>query len=325
MRLRNLNTFVKVARLGSFHAAAQQLHATQPTISARINALETELGTQLFIRDKSGTRLSSRGVQLLPYAEKLLAISQEMKQQIAEENPQKGTLRIGIADTLAHLWLSPLLKYWQEHHPLVSFELISDVTPTLTKQLEECQLDLALMVANQTLPKELVTEPLASYPQKWVVAPSLLQTKANSEASIDIGSGSGPNSVLNREADSTIDTISGSIKRIEDLAQYPLLSFPRDTRPWHYLQQLFTPLDEMPVFHTCSSVASLLTLTLQGVGIALLPEPIISDALKEGQLIALDTFEQPPALAFCCSWRLDDDRIVPQLLAQSAREIMSPE
>ncbi len=315
MRLRNLNTFVKVARLGSFHAAAQQLHATQPTISARINALETELGTQLFIRDKSGTRLSSRGVQLLPYAEKLLAISQEMKQQIAEESPQKGTLRIGIADTLSHLWLSPLLKHWQEHHPLVSFELISDVTPTLIKQLEECQLDLALMVADQSLPKELVTEPLASYPQKWVVAPSLLQNKDSSDRGLD------------KDADSAFasDCLIGSIRSIEDLARYPLLSFPRDTRPWHYLQQLFSPLDDMPIFHTCSSVASLLTLTLQGVGIALLPEPIISDALKEGRLLALDTFERPPALGFCCSWRLDDDRIVPQLLAQGAREIMSPQ
>ena len=147
MRLRNLNTFVKVARLGSFHAAAQQLHATQPAISARIHALEEELGAQLFIRDKSGTRLSSRGTQLLPYAEKLLAISQEMKQQITDENPQKGTLRIGITDTLAHLYLSPLLQNWQQQHPLMSFELISDVTLTLTRQLQAHELDLALMVA----------------------------------------------------------------------------------------------------------------------------------------------------------------------------------
>ena len=95
MRLRNLNSFVKVARLGSFHAAANQLHATQPAISARINALEDELGAQLFVRDKSGTRLTPRGTQLLPYAEKLLAISQEMKQQIQEDSPQKGNLRIG--------------------------------------------------------------------------------------------------------------------------------------------------------------------------------------------------------------------------------------
>jgi len=291
MRLRNLNTFVTVARLGSFHAAAQQLHATQPAISARINALEDELGTQLLIRDKTGTRLSPRGTQLLPYAEKLLAISQEMKQQITEENPQKGTLRIGIADTLAHLWLSPLLKHWQEQHPLMSFELISDVTPTLIRQLKDYQLDLALMVADQISTPELVTEPLCSYPQHWVSAPQLL-------------------------SGNQINSISG-------LSQYPILSFPRDTRPWDYLQQLFRSLEEMPVFHTCSSVANLLALTLQGVGVALLPEPIIRDALTRGSLIELKVGEQPPELAFCCSWRLDDDRILPRLLADSGRAIMA--
>ena len=291
MRLRNLNTFVKVARLGSFHAAAQQLHATQPAISARINALEDELGTQLFIRDKSGTRLSPRGVQLLPYAEKMLAISQEMKQQVSEDSPQKGTLRIGIADTLAHLWLSPLLKHWQEQYPLMSFELTSDVTLTLISQLQEYQLDLALMVANQGSMPELVIEPLCSYPKHWVATPELLQ--------------------------------QNPVTRIGELSHTPILSFPRDTRPWDYLQQLFKPLDEMPVFHTCSSVSNLLTLTLQGVGMALLPEPIVKDHIKQGTLVEFFPGPQPPELAFCAAWRLDDDRILPQLLAQSGREIIN--
>jgi DNA-binding transcriptional LysR family regulator len=290
MRLRNLNTFIKVASLGSFHAAAQQLHATQPAISARINTLEEELGTQLFIRDKSGTRLSSRGVQLLPYAKKLLAISQEMKQQISDQNPQKGTLRIGITDTLANLYLSPLLKHWQQQHPLMSFELISDVTPTLTRQLQENQLDLALMVAGNNDQPELVTEPLCSYPQHWVATPERL--------------------------------VENPVTSIEELSHSPILSFPRDTRPWDYLQQLFRPLDETPVFHTCSSVANLLTLTLQGVGMALLPAPIVKEHLAKGMLVEFSPGPTPPELAFCACWRLDDDRILPQLLAQSGREII---
>lgn len=291
MRLRNLDTFVKVARLGSFHAAAQQLHATQPAVSARINALEDELKTQLFIRDKSGTRLSPRGVQLLPYAEKLLAISQEMKQQVAEENPQRGILRVGIADTLAHLWLSPLLKHWQEQHPLMSFELISDVTPTLLRQLKEYELDLALTVTYLDHDPELVTQPLCSYPQFWVATPERLQ----------------------RHPVNSLDSLSHS----------PVLSFPRRTRPWDYLQQLFRSLDEPPVFHTCSSVANLLSLTLQGVGMALLPEPIVKHHLERGDLVSFDIGEQPPELAFCANWRLNDDRILPQLLVQSGREIIA--
>ena len=292
MRIRNLNTFVKIARLGSFHAAAQHLHATQPAISARITALENELGAQLFIRDKSGTRLSPRGVQLLPYAEKLIAISQEMKQQIREDAPEKGSLRIGIADTLAHLWLSPLLRHWQAQYPLMSFELISDVSPTLVKQLTNCQLDLALMVSDQNDIPELVSEPLCSYPQCWVAAPGLIG--------------------------------DASIHSVADLVNYPVLSFPRETRPWDYLQQLFQPFcEDAPVFHTCSSVASLLTMVAQGIGVALMPEPIVRQLLDEKQLVELNIDQAAPALSFNCSWRLDDDRILPQLLANSSREIMT--
>lgn len=291
MRLRNLATFIKVARLGSFHAASQQLHASQPAISARIIALEEELGVKLFSRDKSGTRITAWGNQLLPYAEKLLAISQEMKAQITQDAPQKGSLRIGIADTLAHLWLSSLLKHWQEQYPLISFELTSDVTPTLIRQLQNHQIDFALMVAEQSIPPNLVIDPLCSYPQCWVTTPN--------------------HSLANN-----------TVCSIEELSQSPILSFPRDSRPWHYLQQYFSPLNEPPVIHTCSSVANLLTLVNQGVGIALLPTPLVEQSLITKELVTLQTETEPPALSFCYSWRLDDDRILPKLLADSSRTIM---
>lgn len=291
MRLRNLTTFVKVARLGSFHAAAQQLHATQPAVSARIVALEDELGVQLFVRDKSGTRLTARGTQLLPYAEKLLAISQEMREQIQQDTPQRGSLRIGITDTLAHLWLAPLLQHWRQQYPLMSFELTCDVTVSLITQLQNHQLDLALMVTQPQNSPDLVTEPLCSYPQRWVASPELVQPEA--------------------------------ISTTADLVQHPLLSFPRDTRPWHYLQQLFNAQREHPdVIHTCSSVANLIALTRQGAGIALLPEPLVQSELASGELVVLTTDQSVPELGFCCSWRLDDDRILPRLLADSGREVV---
>ncbi len=131
MRIRNPNSFIKVASLGSFHAAAQQLHASQPAISARIAALEETLGVQLFQRDKSGTRLTERGAQLLPYARKLVAIHDEMKLQLLDDTPQKGVMRIGVADTLAHLWMAPLLTQWRELFPLMEFELTMDLSQEL--------------------------------------------------------------------------------------------------------------------------------------------------------------------------------------------------
>ncbi|MFT5706631.1 MAG: DNA-binding transcriptional LysR family regulator [Oceanospirillaceae bacterium] len=290
MRIRNLSSFIKVARLGSFRAASAQLHVSQPAISARITALEDELGVLLFRRGKSGTHLTEKGSMLLAYAENILAISQKMKAEAGQQQLLKGSLKIGIADTLAHLWLSPLLQRWQQLHPHISFELTSDVTPVLTKQLQRHQIDLSLMVQEQGVNSALVSELLCSYPQVWVASAALCE--------------------------------HGKPWRIAQLAEKPILSFPRDTVPWHYLQQLFKSEAGEVVIHTCSSVASLINLAEQGLGVALLPLPLVEEQIKSGSLHKIDCEIDPLNLDFCCSWRLDEERDLPKLLAASAREIM---
>ncbi|HIG37441.1 MAG TPA: LysR family transcriptional regulator [Oceanospirillaceae bacterium] len=290
MRLRNLNSFIKVATLGSFHGAAAQLHASQPAISARIATLEEELGVKLFKRDQSGTKLTARGMQLLPFAERLVAISNEMKAQLQDESPQQGVFRIGIADTVAHLWLRDLLKVWREQHPLIQFELTIDLSLALYKQLEDHQLDLALMVYTGQA-STVKTQPLSAYPQTWVGSPMLMKTK----------------SYLNLEA----------------LSRWPILSFPSATGPGKHLQELFSQVLEKPKFHTSNSVSGLLAMAEQGAGIALLPEPIVADALKAGRLISFKVDPAPPKLKFCCGWRQDEDRLLPQLLADSASQLVN--
>ena len=270
MRLRNLNSFIKVATLGSFHGAASQLHASQPAISARIATLEEELGVKLFKRDQSGTKLTARGRQLLPFAERLVAISSEMKAQLQDDAPQQGVFRIGIADTVAHLWLRDLLKVWREQHPLIQFELTIDLSLSLYKQLEEHQLDLALV---------------------WVGSPHF----AKNSRSMDINA----------------------------LSRCPILSFPAATGPGKHLQELFSQVAEKPKCHTSNSVSGLLAMAEQGAGIALLPQPIVEDALNNERLIAFNVDPAPPKLKFCCGWRQDEDRLLPQLLADSASQLVS--
>lgn len=290
MRVRNLASFVKVAKLGSFRAASAQLHISQPAISARINALEDELGVALFRRGKSGTHLTQKGTELLDYAENILALSEKMQAQAGEQSQLKGTLKIGIADTLAHLWLSPLLQYWQLEHPQLSFELTSDVTPVLTKQLQQHQIDLSLMVMENPPNSALVSELLCRYRQVWVQKPQ----------------------------SSNQNTLS-----IAQMAKRPILSFPRETAPWYYCQKLFK--SESAVIHTCSSVASLINLAEQGVGIALLPLPLVEDKLRSEELQKIDCEVTPIDIEFCCSWRVDESRNLPKLLANSAREIVNQE
>ncbi|WP_299771424.1 LysR family transcriptional regulator [uncultured Pseudoteredinibacter sp.] len=294
MQIKNLISFVKVAQLGSFHAAAKQLHSSQPAISARINSLENELGVQLFERDASGTRLTSRGQQLLPLAQKMCSLQQDMKEQLRDVLPERGIARIGVSDTLAHLWLTSMLSRWQERLPLMEFEICVDVSNNLNQQLLKHQLDLAFVVGPRQS-DELCSEPLIEYPLCWVSSPSLA---GNWHGQISLA----------------------------ELSKHPLLSFPRNSLPGSQLQRMLdeAELDEVRL-HSCSSLANLLPLAEQGLGSALIPEAAASKALQNGKLEKLDVKPSPAPLPFISCWRADDDRHLAPLLAQIALEIVAQE
>lgn len=182
------------------------------------------------------------------------------------------------------------MKVWREHHPLIQFELTIDLSLALYKQLEEHQLDLALMVyTGQAI--SVNTQPLSALPQTWVGSPHY--AKGNRSMDIDA------------------------------LSKCPILSFPAATGPGKHLQELFSQVAEKPKFHTSNSVSGLLAMAEQGAGIALLPQPIVEDALRAERLIAFDVDPEPPKLKFCCGWRQDEDRLLPQLLADSASQLVS--
>src|ERR1700752_1155170 len=93
---RRLQTFVKVAELGSFSRAAEALFLTQPTVSEHVRALESELGVQLLDRLRRGARPTRAGTLLLGYAQRMLALSREAAQAIAQfQGRMAGELLVG--------------------------------------------------------------------------------------------------------------------------------------------------------------------------------------------------------------------------------------
>jgi DNA-binding transcriptional LysR family regulator len=233
MRIRNLETFVKVAELESFHAAAKVLKATQPTVSSRVAALEADLGTSLFRRDQGGTTLTSRSRQLLPYAQRIVSINDEMKAQLKQDLNEAGSVRIGLADTLAQLWVGPLLKEWRREFPHVEFEVVIDLSDHLLQQISRHELDMVLMVSHPEN-EILLSEHLCSYPQVWMASNEYVQEK----------------------------NLASEPLNLWQLSRCSVLSFPRNTKSWHYLENLFSKMaEDRPMLHTCSSVSHLMNLT----------------------------------------------------------------
>ncbi len=106
-----VNTFLEIVRSGSFIRAAEKLHVTQTTVSARIRTLEEELGRQLFIRNRSGARLTPAGEDFRKYALTLVQVWERARHQLSL--PPGRDAFISIGGELS-LW-NPLMLDWLIH------------------------------------------------------------------------------------------------------------------------------------------------------------------------------------------------------------------
>ncbi|MGV4927517.1 LysR family transcriptional regulator (plasmid) [Streptomyces sp. BHT-5-2] len=145
MELSDLRVFLAVARTRGITRAAQELHTVQSNVSARIHALEKELGAPLFRRHARGVALTHVGERLLPYAERVGRLVDEARQVVGDETDPRGPLRIGALETTAGLRLPGVLAAFAEDCPRVDLSLATGPTEQLVRDVLEFRLDGALV------------------------------------------------------------------------------------------------------------------------------------------------------------------------------------
>src|SRR6202000_857217 len=128
---KSIETFLWVVTLGSFRGAGQRLNTTQPAISQRIAQLEREMGVKLLNRDHHVASRTPSGRQMLVYAEKLIGLRSEMMAEIGDRSAMRGVLRLGVAETIVHTWLSQLIKRVNHVYPNLSLQFEVDITSAL--------------------------------------------------------------------------------------------------------------------------------------------------------------------------------------------------
>src|SRR6266852_5984276 len=141
-----IETFMWVATLGSFRGAAQKLNTTQPAISQRIAQLEHEVGVRLLQRDRRMVLPTPSGRQMMVYAEKLIGLRSEMLAAVGDRSAMHGVLRLGVAETIVHTWLSQLVKSVNRTYPNLSLEIEVDITSNLRTRLLAQEIELALLL-----------------------------------------------------------------------------------------------------------------------------------------------------------------------------------
>ena len=124
MDIANLSAFVAVAETGSFSAASEHLFLTQPAISKRIFALESELDIQLFDRIGRKVTLTEAGTALLKRARNILQQVEDSKRAIKNLSGHiSGKLSIGTSHHIGLHRLPPVLRAFTQAHPEVELDL----------------------------------------------------------------------------------------------------------------------------------------------------------------------------------------------------------
>ncbi|MBI3521475.1 MAG: LysR family transcriptional regulator [Chloroflexi bacterium] len=118
MQLAQLEALLQAARLGSVSRAADALFVSQPALTARLNALEEELGSVLLVRGRRGARLTDAGRAFLPYAARAVETADEGRALVARlERGESGELAIGAAPAISAYALPPALRDLQKRFP----------------------------------------------------------------------------------------------------------------------------------------------------------------------------------------------------------------
>jgi len=162
MQPQQLSYVVAVAEHRHFTRAAEALEVAQPSLSASIRALETELGAPLFHRARGNVTLTSAGEALLPIAKRILADIEAARQEVSSlVRLRGGRVRLGAPPSLCTGLLPGVLADFRRDYPGVTLQLREGGSRDLVRALDGGDLDLALVILPLS-PREqgLVTQPL---------------------------------------------------------------------------------------------------------------------------------------------------------------------
>jgi DNA-binding transcriptional LysR family regulator len=286
MNLRFVEAFVWVARLNCITRAAEKLCLSQSAVSNRVAALEQELGTLLLDRRHQGFRLTTSGSRFLNYADRLLELHLELKNELGAPEQHPFSLRVGGIETVLHTWLIPMLNQLKSVMPKVEFDLTIEMTPALSEQIKRGGLDLCF-TAMPTAGDGIVNETLP--PLDMVFA--------------------GPAAAGGRRLS------------IDELLKFEIMTFQRGSQPHvALLEKLRTIGAGDKRVHTMTSISALTRLAESGLGVATLPLAAAKSLTATNKIAILRTdFSLMPLPMYASYWDTPSAPALKQAVEEALR------
>ncbi|AZG10131.1 LysR family transcriptional regulator [Pigmentiphaga sp. H8] len=146
MDLQQLESFVRVAELGSLTRAALVAGVSQPTLSRHIRLLELELKSHLLVRTGRGVELTESGKCLLSYGNAILKLTRQARADIQALREQPtGRLTVGLPPRIAHVLTPELVKQFRKRYPEASISVSEGLSVALREDLILGKIEIALL------------------------------------------------------------------------------------------------------------------------------------------------------------------------------------
>ena len=255
MDVQALEAFYWIAQTGSFNKAAEKLYLTQPSVTARIQALEKDLGQPLFERKPRGVRLTDAGRVLFPHAERLLTDIRKARQAVHNlETASGGTLIVGSALTISTYTLPEMVARYKLAYPSVEVAIRTGRSQNIQQLVLEDSVQLGLVHSPINVHAEIVSVPLYSEPIVLVVQ---------------------PNHPLAGQESVTA----------QQLAAEPFITSDRASRYWAFVEQFWASADVAPrVTLELDSIEATKRMVMFGLGLTMLPRSTVENEIRTNQL-----------------------------------------
>ena len=159
MNIQNLSAFISVSETGSFSKAADRLFLTQPAVSKRISALESELDVKLFDRIGKSVQLTEAGLALRPSCLRILAELEESRRIVSNLSGHiGGQLKIGTSHHIGLHRLPPVLSHYKQQYANVDLDIHFMDSEEACDAVLKGELEIAIATLPDKAPAKLATQ-----------------------------------------------------------------------------------------------------------------------------------------------------------------------
>jgi DNA-binding transcriptional LysR family regulator len=126
--------------------ASERLFVSQPALSQRLQTIEKEWGTKLFIRSQKGLSLTPAGEHVIQFVDEVLIKEEKVRETIHSlQSGVSGTLKIAVASIVGQNWLPPVLKKYSDAYPQAKISLITGWSSEILKSLYDDQVHIGII------------------------------------------------------------------------------------------------------------------------------------------------------------------------------------